>query len=118
MGIQVEFNPDLCLRNIREFSLKRGRRIEEFIPPEIKAGDIFRFYKNGQRNYWLNGEIPLRETQGEGRLGRPIASVRILETTHSLDDYGQVCTQGSYLVKEVFDPADPTPKFECFDRRK
>lgn len=38
MGIQVEFNPDLALRNISEF--KSGKRkIEECIPINLKKGD-------------------------------------------------------------------------------
>ncbi|HBE90896.1 MAG: hypothetical protein A3E37_00380 [Candidatus Andersenbacteria bacterium RIFCSPHIGHO2_12_FULL_46_9] len=76
MGIQVEFNPDLALRNIAEFRAGQ-RKEEECIPENLKAGETYPFLKNGQRLYWLHGEIPLLETAGEGKLSRPKASVVI-----------------------------------------
>ncbi|MEK6923710.1 MAG: hypothetical protein AABW54_00545 [Candidatus Micrarchaeota archaeon] len=57
MGIQVEFNPDLALRNIAEFNAGR-RKQEACIPPGLAAGVEFVFLKEGQRNYWLEGEVP------------------------------------------------------------
>ena len=48
MGIQVEFNPDLALRNISEF--KNGnRKKEECMPENIEAGKTYPFLKEGQR---------------------------------------------------------------------
>ena len=45
MGIAVEFNPDLALRHINHF--KRGERlIEECIPENLEAGEIYNFLKN------------------------------------------------------------------------
>ena len=115
MGIQVEYNPDLALRHISHF--KEGKRkYAECIPEQLEAGKEYLFLKQGQRNYWLLGEIPLLQTEGEGKLSRPIASIVILESAHFLKD-GKVFTRGKYLVKEVFDPADQMVKFEGFSRR-
>ena len=62
MCIQVEFNPDLALRHINEF--EAGRRKEaECIPATLQEGEAYLFLKQGQRNYWLEGEIPLLETK-------------------------------------------------------
>jgi hypothetical protein len=116
MGIQVEFNPDLCLRNINEF--KEGRRKkEECIPEDLEAGKVYDFLKKDQRNFWLLGEIPFRETKGNGVLGKPIASVIILEVTHFLEN-NEMYTKGKYKVVDVFDPEDKTPKFDGLDRIK
>ncbi len=63
MGIKVEFNPDLVLRDISEF--KNGnRKIEECISENLEKGKVYSFLKKDQRNYWLFGEIPLVETKG------------------------------------------------------
>lgn len=111
MGIKVEFNPDLALRNISEF--KNGnRKIEECIPEDIKAEKNYPFLKNGQRNYWLYGQIPLIETKGNEILSRPKASIIILETTHFIDK-DTIYTKGIYKVIEVF--KDDKIHFECFD---
>src|SRR3989338_9314724 len=110
MGIIVEFNPDLCLIHISHF--KEGKRkFAECIPEKLEAEKEYLFLKEGQRNYWLHGEIPLLQTEGEGKLSRPVASVVILESTHFVKE-GKIFTRGKYLVKEVFDPADPAVKFE------
>ena len=112
MGIAVEFNPDLALRNIREF--KRGKRHkEECIPADLKMGKIYNFLKSGQRNYWLDGELPLLETKGNAKLSRPIASIIILESTHFKDENG-TWTKGKYKVVEVF--KDDEIKFESYAR--
>lgn len=111
MGIQVEFNPDLALRNISEF--KNGnRKIEECIPENLEAGKVYPFLKRDQRNYWLHGHIPLIETQGNGILSRPKASIIITEATH-FNDNGTMFTRGFYKVAEVF--KDDSIHFECFD---
>ncbi|MFA5777544.1 MAG: hypothetical protein WC906_03840 [Parcubacteria group bacterium] len=107
MGIKVEFNPDLALRNISEY--KSGKRKkEECVPAPLKKGKIYDFLKKGQRNYWLSddpfwgkGQIPLVETSGNEKLSRPIASIKILETTHFLNK-GEVWTKGKYKVIEIF----------------
>ena len=100
MGIKVEFNPDLALRNISEF--KNGnRKKEECIPEDIKIGEIYLFLKEGQRNYWLEGEVPLIETKGNQNLSRPKASIIILEVIHSIDN-SRVYTKGKYKVVELF----------------
>ncbi len=104
MGIKVEFNPDLALRNISEY--KSGKRkIEECIPDFLEAGQIYPFLKLGQRNYWFYGEIPLLETQGNEILSRPKASIVILEATHYIKD-SVLYTKGKYKVIEVFDDND------------
>lgn len=112
MGIQVEFNPDLALRNIAEFK-NENRKAEECIPEKLKVGETYSFLKSDQRNYWLFGEIPLIETKGNGVLSRPKASVQIIEATHFLSE-GNMFTRGKYKVMEVF--RDDSIKFEGFDR--
>lgn len=50
MGIQIEFNPDLALRDISEY--KNGnRKIEECIPENLEEGAVYDFIKEGQRCY-------------------------------------------------------------------
>jgi hypothetical protein len=100
MGIIVEFNPDLALRNIKE--AKNGKRkIEECIPKLLEKGKTYSFLKKGQRNYWLSGEVPLVETKGNQNLSRPIASVTILEVAHFMKDK-EPWTKGTYQVEEIF----------------
>lgn len=112
MGIVVEFNPDLALRNIKEYKVGK-RKKEECIPEKLEAGKIYPFLKKDQRNYWLFGEIPLIETKGNQVLSRPIASIQILEATHFCND-DKIYTKGKYKVVEVF--KDQDIYFECFDR--
>jgi len=100
MGIKVEFNPDLALRNISEYK-KGNRKAEECFPDPLEPGKEYDFLKKGQRNYWLEGEIPLLETKGNESLSRPKASIQILESTHFLSD-GELWTHGKYKVIEVF----------------
>ena len=114
MGIQVEFNPDLALRDYSEFE-KGKRKEEECIPKKLEVGKIYTFLKKDQRNYWLFGEIPLRKTKGNQELSRPIASVILLEATHFLNS-NNIFTKGKYKVVEVFKPNDKTPKFDGLDR--
>lgn len=114
MGIQVEFNPDLALRNISEH--KNGKRkIEECIPEKLEAGKTYPFLKQGQRNYWLLGQVPLVETRGNQRLSRPLAAVEILEATHFLLG-GVPYTKGKYRVVGVFNPNDSKVHFDGFNR--
>lgn len=111
MGIKVEFNPDLALRHISEY--KNGNRtIEECIPEDLEAGRTYPFLKRDQRNYWLDGYIPLIETQGNEILSRPKASIMILEATHFAVD-NVIYTRGFYKVAEVF--KDDDIHFECFN---
>jgi hypothetical protein len=100
MGLKTEYNPDLALRNISEFN-SGSRKKEECIPDDIKAGQTYEFLKKGQRNYWLEGELPLLETKGSQQLSRPIASILIVEATHFLLG-GEPYTKGKYKVVEVF----------------
>lgn len=112
MGIAVEFNPDLALRAYSEF--KNGnRKEEECIPEPLEGGKIYPFLKKNQRNYWLQGEIPLLQTKGNGVLSRPIASIIILEATHFLDN-NEVYTKGRFKVVEVF--KDDNVHFESYAR--
>ncbi|MFA6047906.1 MAG: hypothetical protein WCV59_04995 [Parcubacteria group bacterium] len=112
MGIKVEFNPDLALRDISEYK-KGSRKIEECIPDPLEEGKTYDFLKKDQRNYWIYGEIPLIETKGNEVLSRPKASIQILEATHFCVD-GIMYTKGKYQVKEVF--KDDDIHFECFDK--
>lgn len=117
MGIKVEFNPDLALRNISEF--KNGnRKIEECIPEDLETGKTYPFLKRDQRNYWIHGAIPLIETKGNEVLSRPKAKIILPEATHFVVD-NVMYTKGFYKVVEVF--KDNDIHFECFDpvgRRK
>ncbi|MBL7160354.1 MAG: hypothetical protein ISS93_00690 [Candidatus Aenigmarchaeota archaeon] len=115
MGIQVEFNPDLALRNISEFRAGSRER-EECIPEGLEAGQVHEFLKKGQRNYYLEGEIPLLETDGS-QLSRPLASIVILEATHIMLD-NELHTKGKYKVVEVFNPDDSKIHFDGFARIK
>ncbi|MFA5871894.1 MAG: hypothetical protein WC858_04195 [Parcubacteria group bacterium] len=112
MGIKVEFNPDLALRDISEFKAGR-RKEEECIPENLKEGKTYPFLKKDQRNYWMHGEVPLLETKGNEVLSRPKASIVILEATHFAEN-GQMFTKGKYRVIEVF--RDDKLHFECFDK--
>jgi len=96
MGIKTEFNPDLALRK-----RSNDRKQEECLPEPLTSGETYPFLKKGQRNYWLEGEIPLLETKGNEQLSKPIASVIILEATHFMGD-GEPWTKGKYKVVEVF----------------
>jgi len=113
MGIKVEYNPDLALRDISEFN-NGNRKIEECIPADLEKEAIYPFLKKDQRLYWIYGEIPLLETKGSEILSRPKASIIILEATHFLNN-NEVWTKGKYIVKEVFDDSDKV-HFEGFDK--
>jgi hypothetical protein len=99
MGIKVEFNPELALRNISEFE-SGNRKIEECIPSPLEVGKVYNFLKEGQRLYWLEGELPLLETKGEENLSKPKASIIILEATH-LKENAKTYTKGRYKVIKV-----------------
>lgn len=114
MGIQIEFNPDLALRNIEEYKAGR-RKIEECIPEPLEEGKEYNFLKKGQRNYWFDGELPLLETQGSPKLSRPKASIRIIEATHFKEN-DERWTRGKYQVIAVFN--DDDIHFESYARIK
>ncbi len=101
MGIAVEFNPDLALRDIGEFEAG-ARKIQECIPRKLVEDKVYDFLKREQRLYWLKGEIPLIETKGNENLSRPKASIKILEATHFMND-GEIWTKGKYEVIKVLD---------------
>ncbi len=111
MGIKVEFNPDLALRNIEEFKAGK-RKIEECVPENLEKGKIYEFLKEDQRHYCMICQSPLVETQGGGKLSKELAAVRILEVTHFFDDKNKVWTKGKYRVEEVFDPNDNRIHFQ------
>jgi len=113
MGIQVEFNPDLALRAFGT----PGREEEECLPEKLEVGRVYSFLKKGQRNYWIEGEVPLLETKGNQDLSRPLASIVILEATHFLRN-GDVWTKGHYEVREVYDCDDPRIHFEGYKKLK
>jgi len=46
MGIQVEFNPDLALRDISEYKAGR-RKLEECVPEVLEEGRVHDFLKKG-----------------------------------------------------------------------
>ena len=114
MGIQVEFNPDLALRNFLEFK-EGNRKKEECLPNDLKEGEICEFLKEGQRNYWMDGDIPLLETKGNGVLSRPIASIIIIEVTH-FKFSEKIYTKGKYKIVEIF--KDNKIRFDGFKKIK
>lgn len=121
MGIAVEFNPDLALRDICEFKAGR-RKTEECIPENMEEGEVYEFLKKGQRLYyfsdseeWGFGQIPMMKTKGNEKLSRPIASIKILETTHFLEN-GEIWTRGRYKVVGIFDENDSIIHFEATKR--
>ena len=89
----------MALRNITEFK-SGNRKIEECIPEPLEQGEIYNFLKKDQRNYYLAGEIPLLETEGNSILLKPIASIIILEATHFIDG-GGIFTKGKYKVVKI-----------------
>ena len=111
MGIAVEFCPDLALR---EFG-SEGREAKECFPEKLIVGEVCNFLKKGQRNFWMVGEFPLRETKGNGVLSKPLASVVLLEAAHFLKD-GEVWTCGRYKIKEVYDPSDGKIHFDGLEK--
>ncbi len=113
MGIQIEFNPSLALRAYGT----RDRERDECLPEKIEIGREYNFLKEGQRNFWLKGEVPLIETKGNEKVSRTLASIVILESTH-FHYLRKVYTKGKYLVKEVYDINDPTIHFEGMDKIK
>lgn len=115
MGIKIEFNPDLALRDIEEFK-KGNRKIEECIPENLEEGKIYDFLKSNQRNYWLDGELPLLETKGNEQLSRPIASIIILEVTHFKEN-NKSYTKGKYKVIKVLGKDSPI-YFESYQLAK
>ena len=121
MGIQVEFNPDLALRAYSEFQNGK-RKKEECIPQKLEAGKVYKFLKSGQRIFWLSdsefwgrGQLPLCITYGKEKLSRPIASIKMIEVTHFLEN-GKTWTRGKYKVIEVFDITNPKIHFESYKK--
>ncbi len=101
MGVKVEFNPDLALRDIAEFK-KGKRKAEECIPEKLKVGRIYNFLKKEQRIYWFYGEVALIETTTKGgAFSQPLANIKFIEVTHFMQD-GEVWTRGKYKVMEIF----------------
>ena len=108
MGIHKEFNPDLALRAYGT----RGRHYKECLPRILKAGGIYPFLKSGSRDYWLEGAIPLYQTEGKGKFSRPLAAISIFEATQTLDEERTLWTLGRYGIHAVFDLRDETIHFE------
>ncbi|PIO08659.1 hypothetical protein COU59_00675 [Candidatus Pacearchaeota archaeon CG10_big_fil_rev_8_21_14_0_10_34_12] len=111
MGIKVEFNPDLALR---EFETP-GRLEEECLPELLSESTTHPFLKRGQRNYWLEGEIPLLQTGGDEQLSKPLASIIILEATHFIRG-GEVWTRGYYKIVKKIEEGEPY--FDGFNKIK
>jgi hypothetical protein len=107
MGIKVEFNPDLALRPFGT----PNRKKEECLPEKLEEGQYYEFLKEGQRNYWLEGEIPLLQTKGNQQLSEPLAAIRIIASTHFLLNK-KPYTRGEYLVTST------SPIFESYKRIK
>lgn len=105
MGIQVEYNPDLALRAFGT----SNREADECLPQELRIGDKHSFLKKGQRNYFLEGDIPLLETKGNQQLSEIKASIIIIEATHLLIN-NKPYTRGTYKITGL----PPNIRFEGF----
>lgn len=114
MWIQVEFNPDLALRDI-SFYYSWERKIEECIPENLEEWEIYDFLKSWQRNYYLlqDEPVPLLQTQWNQKLSRPIAAIQILQATHFYEN-GQIYTKWQYRVLQVFEINDQKIYFEWY----
>ena len=108
MGIEVKFNPELALRPFNS----EGRLREECLSESLVEGKEYLVLKKGQRNFYLLGEVSLRQYNGK-HLSKPIASITILEATHFLQD-GETWTKVKYLVNKLLNPDDP-PYFDGFE---
>lgn len=112
MGIELEFNPELALRDISHYK-NRERLLEECIPEKLVQGNVYNFLKIGQRGYYLLGPVPLVKTKGDENFSRPLASIQIIDPTHLVLD-GGVWTRGKYRVLDVFSPDDKKIHFEGY----
>ena len=59
MGINIEFNPDLALRNIEEFK-KGGRKEKECVPEQLEVGKTYPFLKKGAKIVWADIDLKTR----------------------------------------------------------
>ena len=73
--------------------------------------------KKGQRNYWLQGELPLLITEGNQKLSKPVASIIILEAAHFTIN-NESWTKGKYKVTEIFNTKDNKIHFDGFTKLK
>jgi len=114
MSIKMQFAPDLVLRSFSEYE-KNKKKQDECFPQELEEGLVYKFLKNGQRAYWLEGEQPLLEKSEDGVVSAPKASVIILEVTHFFSE-GKVFSRGLYKVVkclkegEVYSHDQNTPR--------
>ena len=115
MWIQVEFNPDLALRNISYFK-NSERKLEECIPEKLEIWNVYNFLKKWQRNYYLLDDtpVPLIETQWNSILSRPLASIKIMEATHFNLNW-EVWTKWKYKAENIYDINDSKIYFEWFN---
>ena len=108
MGIQVEFNPDLALRDISHH--REGKRsLEECLPKLLREGATHHFKKKGQRNYYFLEPVPLLETKEINDY--PPSSRRYYSGSNSLLKR-IMYTKGRYRIEKVFDPASLEVYFE------
>ena len=114
MGILVEYNPDLALRDISHFH-EWKRKIEECIPEKLEIWKTYNFLQLWQRNYYLcdNEPVPLIKTEWNTILSRPFASIKILEATHFNLNW-EIWTKWIYKIIEIYDINDSTIHFEWF----
>lgn len=82
-----------------------GRRPEECLPSPLEPGKFYSFDKSEQRVFDIKRPIPLHETKGGEKLGRPIALIEIIEPTH-YERGGQIWTRGTYRVKQVISQSE------------
>lgn len=102
MKTQLNFNPDLALKEHRSKEHKNPKSLEECIPKKLKINRIYTFLAEGQQNYWLKGKVCLVAIDGNENLSKPLAKVTILEYKHFTDTDEKIKTKGVYTVNEIF----------------
>ena len=65
----------------------------------LDVGASHGFRKEGQRNYWLDGVVPLYETEGNGNFSLPLAAIEIIEVKHRKEE-DCIWTTGKYRIIE------------------
>ena len=81
MGILVEFNPDLALRNISEYKAGR-RKIEECIPESLKENTTYEFLKEVSDSDIADLDCLLKQLTTPDR---PLTRESVMETISSGD---------------------------------
>jgi hypothetical protein len=111
MGLEIEFNTLLVLRNMSEFH-EGTRKKEECIPSDLEKEVSYSFLKSGQRIYPLMKEMALLETRN-GNLSDPVAKIILTEINHMVYEE-KLYTRGTYQVVNIIDDLSRRSWWNCF----